>query len=195
MDLIRVDFVLIPDAPLFESVIDASRAITDEYYYNENIIDDKDFPPHVSLHICTVPSNGIQQVVDELCGLIKRIDLPDINPVGIEPSYGGYVMLIIERTAGLMELHEAVLDLAAAARKGMGADQYGSEYIRDSFMPHVSLAKLDRRDLDSATDIGRRALDHYHPTRTRALDLCDIGFRSERWDVLASFPTSEQPSR
>ncbi|MGH4013889.1 MAG: 2'-5' RNA ligase family protein [Pseudonocardiaceae bacterium] len=194
MDLVRVDFALIPADPLFRSVISASQAITDEYYYNENVIDDKEFPPHLSLHICTVPHDRIQQIVDDLRVLIERIDLPDINPVSIEASYGGYVMLNVERTAELMALHEAILDLAAAAREGVGNDKYGSEYIRDSFVPHVSLAKVDRRDVNSATDLGRRVLGDCHPTRTRAFDLCDIGSRSERWDVLASFPGGEPPT-
>lgn len=191
MDLVRVDFALIPDDPLFGSVVHASQAITDEFYYNENVIDGKTFPPHLSLHICTVPQETIQQVVDELGTLTQRIDLPDINPVGIEPSHGGYVMLNIERTTEIMALHEAVLELAAAAREGVGSDKYGGAYIRDSFVPHVSLAKVDRHDLASATGIGRRVFGSQHPVRTRTLDLCDIGPRSERWDVLASFPIRE----
>lgn len=193
--MVRVDFALIPDDPLFGSVVSASQAITDEFYYNENVIDDSSFPPHMSLHICTVPQETIQQVVDELGALVGRSDLPNINPVGIEPSHGGYVMLNIERTTEIMDLHEVILKLAATAREGIGADKYGSEYIRDSFAPHISLAKVDHRDLSSATDIGRRVLGSCQPTRSRTLDLCDIGARSERWDILATFLIGEPPSR
>ncbi|MGH3797255.1 MAG: hypothetical protein ACRDSP_20465 [Pseudonocardiaceae bacterium] len=116
MDLIRVDFALIPDDPLFGSVVSASQAITDEFYYNENVIDNNGFPPHLSLHICTLPQEAIQQVVDDLGALVEQCDLPSINPLGTS-----------------------------------------------------------------------------HPTRPRALDLCGIGDRSERWDVLASFPIGELP--
>jgi hypothetical protein len=70
-------------------------------------------------------------------------------------THGGYVMLKIERTTEIMALHEVILELAAAAREGVGADKYGSGYIRDSFVPHVSLAKVDCHDLTSATAIGR----------------------------------------
>lgn len=176
-------------------MINASRAITDEYYYNENVIDSKRFPPHLSLHICTVPRDKIHRVVDNLEVLIEQSDLPNINPAGVEPSYGGYVMLNVERTAELMALHEAILDLAASVREGRDADNYGSDYIRDSFLPHFSLAKLDHRDLIGATDLARRVLDNEHTTQARTLDLCDIGARSERWDVRASFPTEIPPSR
>lgn len=126
-------------------------------------------------------------MVDDLGALLERIDLPDIGPVGVEPSHGGYVMLNIERTTEILGLHEAILELAAAAREGIGLDKCGGEYIRDSFVPHVSLAKVDSRDLNSASAIGRRVLGSCQPARTRTLDLCDIGPRSERWDVLASF--------
>ncbi|MGH3885764.1 MAG: 2'-5' RNA ligase family protein [Pseudonocardiaceae bacterium] len=194
MDLVRVDFALIPDEPLFGSVVRASQEITDEFYYNQNVIDDHEFPPHLSLHICTVPQDTIQQVADGLDAAKGKIGLPDINPVGVEPAYGGYVMLNIERTTEIMALHEAILELAAAARERIGTDKYGSEYIRDSFVPHVSLAKVDHRDLNSAAEIGRRALGGCHPARTRTLDLCDIGPRSERWKVLVSFPIGEDSS-
>lgn len=188
MELIRLDFALIPDEPLFGAVVRASQAITDEFYYNENVIDDKRFPPHVSLHICTAPRDTMQQMTDALGTLIAEIGLPDINPVGVVPAHGGYVMLNVERTTEIMTLHEEILELAAVAREKVGADKYGSEYIRDSFVPHVSLAKVDRHDLISATDIGKQFLDCPHSARTRTLDLCDIGPRSERWDVLASLP-------
>lgn len=142
----------------------------------------------------TVIQGKIQQLINELGALVGGIDPPEINPLGIEPSHGGYVMLNIERTTETMALHEAILELAASAREGVGADKYGSEYIRDSFVPHVSLAKVDRHDLPTATTIGRQALGSCHPTRTRTLDLCDIGPRSERWEVLASIPTGKPPS-
>jgi hypothetical protein len=135
----------------------------------------------------------VQQVVDELGVLANRVDLPASNPLGIEPSHSGYMMLNIERTTEIMALHEAILELVASARQGLSADKYGSEYIRDSFVSHVSLAKLDRHDVTSATAIGRQALGSCHPARTRTLDLCDIGPRSERWDVLASFPIGRTP--
>lgn len=48
--------------PLFDAVINASQAITDEFYDNPNIIDAKTFPPHLSLHICTVPRTSLSQV-------------------------------------------------------------------------------------------------------------------------------------
>jgi 2'-5' RNA ligase superfamily len=192
VELVRVDFALIPDNPLFDAVITASQAITDEFYYNENVIDDKTFPPHLSLHICTVPRNAVSQLGDTLEALAGT-GLPDIKPVGVEPSRGGYVMLSAERTPALMDLHETVLSAVAQARNGLGSDPFGSPYIRDFFAPHISLAKVDRDDQAEAAAIGREALGATVSARCRTLDLCDIGERSERWDVLASYPATRHP--
>ncbi len=192
MDLVRVDFALIPDDPLFSAVITASQAITDEFYYNANIIDAKTFPPHLSLHICTVPQATLGQVTAELEALAAA-GLPDIAATMVEPSYSGYVMLGVGRTPGLMALHEAILDVATRARDGLGGDPFGSQFIRDSFAPHISLAKIDRDDQAEAAAIGLRTLGEPGTAHSRALDLCDIGERSERWDILASFPAAEHP--
>lgn len=187
MDLVRVDFALIPANPMFDAVVTASQAITDEFYYNANVIDAKTFPPHLSLHICTIPRSALSQVAAAV-DPITAAGLPDITPTGVQPARGGYVMLTIERSPVLVNLHEAILDIAAQARDGLGADPFGSPYIRDSFAPHISLAKLDRDDQAEAAAIGKRTLANTSSTRSQALELCDIGQNSERWDILASFP-------
>lgn len=195
MDLVRVDFALIPGNPLFNAVITASQAITDEFYYNANVIDAKTFPPHLSLHICSIPRTALHQVTAAVEPLTAT-GLPDITPIGVEPTRGGYVMLNIERSPVLVDLHEAILDVAARARDGLGADPFGSSYIRDSFAPHISLAKLDRDDQAEAATIGKRTLANASSTRSQALELCDIGENSERWEILASFPAvaARQPA-
>jgi hypothetical protein len=98
VDLVRADFALIPGDPLFSAVIAASQAITDEYYYNANIIDDKTFPPHLSLHICAIPRAALGQVSADLRKLAEA-GLPGIAATTVEPSYSGYVMLNVARTA------------------------------------------------------------------------------------------------
>lgn len=186
VNLLRVDFALIPDDPLFTAVIDASQTITDEYYYNENIIDANTFPPHVSLHICTVPRDRLPQITAHL-GKLAVAGLPTLNPIGVEASSGGYVMLSIERSPDIMAMHEAVLDIAAAARGDVAGEKYGNQYTHDLFDPHISLAKVDYNDQSSATKIGQQAAGKLQMNQTRTFDLCDIGERSERWDVLATF--------
>jgi hypothetical protein len=189
VDLCRVDFALIPDEPLFSGVIDASQAITDEYYDNANVIDEKTFPPHVSLHICTVPRGSLAQLGESMRALAAA--LPELIPTGVERADGGYVMLNIERTDDLVAFHEAVLESAADARQGIGGtDTYGSPYIRDLFTPHLSLAKVDYRDQAGATRIGRETLGQLAASQSRSLDLSDIGERSEQWELLASYARS-----
>ncbi len=77
----------------------------------------------------------------------------------------------------------------------MDADPFGSPYIRGSFIPHISLAKLDRDDQPEAATIGRRALAGSTSATPQALELCDIGQNSEQWKTLASFsPTTPSAS-
>lgn len=191
MELVRVAFALIPGNPLFDAVISASQGITDEFYYNANVIDRTTFPPHLSLHICTIPRPALPDVTRSLEKLAAGT-LPDITPAGVEPAGGGYVMLNVERSPEIMALHEAVLHIAARARENLDADPFGSSYIRSSFVPHISLAKLDRDDQPEAAAIGRRALADTTSAPPQALELCDIGQNSEQWKTLASFSPAAQ---
>jgi 2'-5' RNA ligase superfamily len=191
LDLVRVDFALIPGSPLFDAVIMASQAVTDQFCCNANVIDATTFPPHVSLHICAVPRAALRQLTVTL-EAVAAAGLPAVIPGGVEPASGGYVMLGVQRTPELMTLHEAILAAAAQARASMNdGDPFGSPYIRNRFNPHISLAKVDCSDQMVAAAIGESALRQHSRTESRALELCDIGENSDRWDVLASFPAAQ----
>lgn len=187
LDEVRVDFALIPADPLFKSVIKASQAITDEFYYNENVIDETTFPPHLSLHICTIPAGKIEDTVERLRDLASSVELPSLVPLGVNQAYGGYIMLDIERTSEIMAAHEAVLEIAATVRDNP-SDKYGNSYIHKSFNPHISLAKVDRDDISEAEQIGRNSVVDWASldARSQAIDLCDIGMNSEKWLPLVS---------
>jgi 2'-5' RNA ligase superfamily len=188
VDEVRVDFALIPGEPLFGEIVRASQAITDEYYYNENIIDERTFPPHLSLHICTLPASTVDKAVTDLRDLVTEVDLPAIVPTGVSRSYGGYIMVNIDRTAEIMALHEAVLEIAAAARENLSGDKYGSQFIRKAFDPHISLAKVDSDDVSGAERIGQDSSADWKTLGAHAqtLDLSDIGMRSEQWKHIVS---------
>lgn len=191
MDLVRVAFALIPANPLFGAVVDASQAITSVYASNQNIIDSKIFPPHISLHICAIPAVTVGAVTEAL-GRLAANGLPEAVPTGAVATTGGYVMLGIDRTAALLAFHEGVTSIAVRARAGLHGDPAGSRYSGGSFRPHMSLAKLAREDQAHATSIAREVLTGMSSTVCQSLELCDIGERSERWDVLASFPAADR---
>lgn len=194
MDLVRVAFALIPANPLFDAVVDASQAITNVYASNQNIIDSEIFPPHISLHICAIPAATVGVVTEALERLAEN-GLPQAVPTGPVATTGGYVMLGIDRTPALLALHEGVTSIAMQARAGLCGDPAGSRYTGGSFSPHLSLAKLAREDQAHATAIAREVLASMSSTACQSLELCDIGERSERWDVLASFPAADRCQR
>lgn len=191
-DLVRVDFALIPADPLFGAVVTTSQVITGEFSYNANVIDARTFPPHLSLLICTIPRAAFAAVTADL-EVLAAAGLPDIAALTVEPSGSGYVMLTVQRTPELMAFQDAILDVATRARRGLEGDLFGSRYIRSSFAPHISLAKINRDDQRAAVAIGLRTLRGPRTARSQALDLCDIGDRSQRWDILASYPASNDP--
>lgn len=191
-DPVRVDFALIPADPLFGAVITASQVITGEFSYNANVIDARTFPPHLSLLICAIPRAAVASVTADL-KVLAAAGLPDIAALTVEPSGSGYVMLTVQRTPELMAFQDAILDVATRARSGLGGGPLGRRYIRSSFAPHISLAKIDRNDQSAAVAIGQRTLRVPRIARSQALELCDIGDRSQRWDILASYPARQDP--
>jgi hypothetical protein len=190
-ELVRVDVALIPADPLFGAVVTASQIITREFSDNANVIDARTFPPHLSLLICTVPRAALAALAADLEALAAA-GLPDIAAITVEPSRSGYVMLTVERTPQLLAVQDAILHVAAQARRALDGGPFGSRYIRSSFAPHISLAKVGRGDQHAAVAIGLRTLNCPRTARSRALDLCDIGERSQRWDILASYPAGPQ---
>src|ERR1039457_4383945 len=168
-DLVRVDFALIPADPLFGAVVTTSQVITGEFSHNANVIDARTFPPHLSLLICTIPRAALAALGADL-EVLAAAGLPDIAAITVEPSHSGYVMLTVERPPELLALQDAILGFAARARRDLDdGDPFGSRYIRSSFAPHISLAKVERDDQRAAVAIGLRTLPGPRTARSQAL--------------------------
>jgi hypothetical protein len=186
MDVKRLDFALIPGGPLFSQVIRASQSITDEYYYNSNVIDADKYPPHVSLHICTIRVDLLPSLEEEISSIWAESEVSTLKPVDVSPASGGYIMLYLERSEALVSLHERVIEAAATARAGVDSSKYGNDYVLSDFSPHLSLAKVEADDRRDATAIAKEVLADMPISPVTSFDLCDIGPRNERWDVLTS---------
>lgn len=193
---VRLAFALIPSEPHFSSVISASQEVT-VYHDNLNVIDADRFPPHVTLHICTVPSARLPSLFERLERTATQIRLlPDLEPAGLTTS-GGYVTLDIARTPDLMAVHRWTIEAAAWARgfesaegQAKDAERYGSEWVLDRFKPHYSIAKVARDEVDPAHALARKVLGDLPVGEAAWFEVCDIGMRSERWDSLLRLPRS-----
>ena len=196
---LRVAVVLIPDQPLFQAVINASQAIT-KLFRNQKIIDSETFPPHASLHICTI-SGGRLKDFAELLRSTFNASLPVLRPTRLRMGSSGYVTLDLDITPQIRELHESTIEAAATIR-GIGYvddrrtpqwysaedranyDRYGNIYVGKKFDFHLSIAKVEAQYHEDAYQIAERELASLGEVKASKFQICDIGMRSEKWVVL-----------
>ncbi len=185
-------FSLSPSETLWRQIVNASQAISDEFY-NQNEIDDKTFPPHLSLHICTIPTNSVSELQNALSHLWAASKELKLNITGVVAGTSGYVFAGVERTDDLQQLHTAIIECAAEARLPMrspsenesNTDRYGNDYVLDRFEPHFSIAKVDFDEQRDAVDVAKRIVTS-GPSEVRALELVDIDVDNSKWEVLSS---------
>lgn len=191
MNETRVAFALIPGEPHFSAVVKASAAITADMP-NRNVIDTDRFPPHLSLHICTIPDARLAGMFAYLTESAPRDELVTSLALGdLREGSSGYVTLDLTPTGVIMGLHEWVLQVAAVARGYPAApgtesarDRYGSTWVRDGFRPHYSVAKVSRDCQHDAYEIAAETLTGLPPAPIARFEVCDIGAHSEKWEVL-----------
>jgi hypothetical protein len=200
---VRVDAVIVPAEPLFSAVIEASQAVS-RRYKNANIIDAQRWPPHVSLHIGTVPPDRLET----LCDAFDELDTdltPVIVPERLTRRSRGYISLKVTITDELRALHEQVLECFAKARAGFeepipgwASDsdrdrtwyrRYGNTYIFDRFDAHLSVAKVSRENHDAAHEVASAALGTTAAGKASVFELRDIGPHNERWDLIYASDT------
>ncbi len=197
--VLRVAIALVPEAPLFSAIISASQAVTG-LFQNQNIIDAERFPPHASLHICTIPTGRLEDLFRLLRSSITSPH-PVLKPLHLKAGSGGYITLQLQITPEIRQLHEASIEAAAQVR-GVGYvdggkqyrkyspedqrnyDKYGNLYVLQKFNLHLSIAKVEIEHQGEAYDVARRALGVLSEVITSNLQICDIGMKSEKWVVL-----------
>lgn len=200
--VVRIDFALSPSEPQASAIIDASQEIT-RRFENRNVIDRDRFPPHLSLHIAVVPAGRVDELVqlvaDATAGLNRR---PTLVAGELVEGSSGYVSLRVEITQDLGSLHRAVIEAAATVREGghprlspnLGRyeppdqeryQKYGNVYVLERFDAHFSIAKVSWQDQSDALAIAEKHLLHVPPGPAEGMLICDIGPRSEKWEVLA----------
>lgn len=210
-DVARFAFVLIPMEPLFSMIIRASKEITDRYH-NDNIIDAHQFPPHISLHICTIQMNAVEDLQHNLTKAAENdVTFPMIETGTVTRGSAGYVGLNVRRTPQLMAAHERVIEAAAVARQGMDEEPrpqrrsrpphqndwlktYGNAFVLDGFEPHFSIAKVRQDDQEAAYQIASELVGCASSVMPSAFQVCDIGMQNERWrPILDLEPVSRLP--
>lgn len=200
MSDVRVAFALVPGEPHFSAVVRASQEIT-KVMGNRNIIDPARFPPHVSLHICTVDRARLAAMFAHLQATRPEGGLAvPLRPARLYEGTSGYITFELARTEPVTALHEWVLQAAAIGRghpsepdTATPAERYGGVWIRDRFTPHYSIAKVDPADQPAALDLAHEQLADLDTAPAARFEICDIGLRSQNWETLTQQPTDPRP--
>ena len=203
-DRIRIDVALIPSEPLFSAVIDASQAITKQFR-NYNIIDAEQFPPHLSIHICTIPHDNLSLFSND--AVILNSSRINLKPICVSMTSGGYISFKVENSTDIHRLHECVIGITAKMR-GPGFEEaperkrnywdvkdqknyavYGNIFVNEKFDPHFSIAKVDPENLSESFKIAQSMLKPMvgRDVSSSQLQICEIGMHSEKWDTLKRF--------
>lgn len=200
-DRIRIDVALIPSESLFSTVIDASQAITQQFR-NNNIIDADRFPPHLSLHICTIPKNNLSLFANDV--VLSNSKIVSLKPTRLSMASSGYISLEVEKSPEIYKLHERIINISArirgsnfeevpekkrnywSAQEQINYKTYGNIFVCEKFDPHFSIAKVDQENLSASFDIARLIIKPIIGIEIpiSRLQICDIGMLSEKWDVL-----------
>lgn len=188
----RIALALIPGDPHFSAIIKASTAITASYE-NHNIIDELEFPPHVSLLICTVSSEHLDALRERIGESLPSTACSELMYFHrLRKGASGYITMDLTITETLADLREwALRTVSTAGGNGESGsqDKIAGERpehleMHRPFIPHYSVAKVHPTDQNDAYQIASEALSGVGPAPISAIEVCDIGMRSEKWDVI-----------
>lgn len=196
---------LIPTNPVKEMIATASLAIT-KRFENSNIIDNKKFPAHVSLHIggtdreflkflesnvksATTPFMSSQFVAD-------RLYIGSRGFIGVNCSSESLISFIQSVVDASAQLHrenprfrphhlERWNRLSEEDQESIKKN--GTYKIGSSAKPHLSVAQVDQDDADDAFRIAQKSISLPKEFGVESIQIVDVGHKNEKWDVLSQW--------
>jgi hypothetical protein len=196
---------VIPASPLYEQISEASLAITAKWE-NQNIIDNKRFPAHISLIISGVSSAALDVLKAEVSKLASSVKSAQFEVVSLYKGSRGFIG--VRCTGAILEqLGKRAFDASAVAisndpcvrphlserwsslseyQQGDAA-KYGSYKTNDGDY-HLSVAQVDQWDVGSAIQVAEKIVSVHAKSTISAIQLIDVGHHNEQWKVLQDFP-------
>lgn len=154
---IDLNVILLPDNTTSKRLIGLSEQVANKVNVKYKL-DRNDRPPHLSLYSARYPLYNLAKislVMEELAAVAKGVEV-ELRGYSV---FSGYLFYDVVRSRGLMKLHEAVVDTLNPLREGLISEdqkslfgltkkqedailKYGYVSVKDTFMPHVTLARL-----------------------------------------------------
>ena len=111
MSKIAVDVVLLPDEAMTERVIEANKALVEEFS-SEIVLDRKSCLPHISLAMGVIEEPDVGKIEEILGTVAEELPIGELQVVGIHTSVNsrGETVSVFEvkKTRELQRLHEQV---------------------------------------------------------------------------------------
>jgi len=198
---------IIPTNPLKDKVAAASLRVT-RSFENENVIDNKRFPAHVSLYLGGTSRDYIPMLSDAIDKAIRPHLLAKLRADSLY-SDGGFIGVDVAVDSATRLLFDAVVSACAQVHQTsqLVRPHLISRWSRltsaqrdlilrmgtykvDPSGLHISVAQVDPQDLNSAFVLARRDLTLPEEFGIESVQIVDVGHNNEKWVVLWSSANS-----
>lgn len=195
--------VVIPERPLRAQIVTASVAI-DRGFKSRNIVDDKIYPPHLSLYL----GGTDPEFLDDLRTGLHVAVQPHVSATLFadelyhEPR--GFIAVACAQDDTLLSLAGSIIEVCGRfhrknpryrprvlarwsqfplAHKEL-VKAYGTERVPPNWRPHFSIADVEAEHTHAALLLAETHLSLPQSFSIAAIELVDVGPSNERWQVL-----------
>lgn len=197
---------LLPGPPLYDQLASASVAIT-KSFQNRNIIDNKRYPAHISLHLGGVSRSEVAALTDSLAEHVRAYLGGPVHATRLYAGFRGFIGVGVDANASLNALVKEVRNTCNLVQERtpvvrphllgrwsrLSADQrmqvlkFGTYKPNNANDLHLSVAEVDEEDQDEALAIADKHLTLPQDVNIHKIELIDVGHHNESWTVLASW--------
>jgi hypothetical protein len=195
--------VVIPTVPIKEEIASASSQIT-KYFDNANIIDNKQFPAHLSLYLGGTSSERIGALIATLEPALSPFLTGEFVADRVYEESRGFIGVACQQSETLLSLVTTIVNACGTIHQEsphyrphiikrwprLSEEQqrlltlYGTYKTAENFDAHLSVASVPALDAADALQIARQHLHLPRVFRVEAFQLVDIGHNNEKWNVL-----------
>lgn len=153
------NIAIIPDKMTSQIAIQMSEKV-DKDVDSEFVLNPKNFFPHITVYQAHFPLDSIPELKRRLSLFVSSVDSFIISLCNFKTTYETFIFWLADRSNGLVNLHEKIVELANPLRRGL-------------VLPHLksvtSLSQEDKNDISKFGSllIGSRYSPHITITRVR----------------------------
>ncbi len=159
---ISCNIAILPPESITEKAIKLSKML--KKHGTLFVLDKKKYYPHVTLYMTEFPAKNLKFVKKTLQQLTPKTKPFEIKFVRYRQSKDGYTDISFKRNKNILQLHKKVVHRINSLREGLVRPKdlarfrqfskekqknlrlYGYDNVLSEFIPHLTLAKLERAD-------------------------------------------------